>query len=320
MARLSPTLALILTALPLVRSATLVHAQTVGNVGAVNQSTKGTPPGGGARVLTLGAGVVHNERVQTDANGSAQIAFSDGSAMSIAHNSNVTIDNYAFDPATGAGAQAASMAKGALRFVGGKISHEEGVTISTPTATIGVRGGVATIELGPGAGGQRLHVYGHYGRVTVVNAAGRFVSIRNDFDIFVDGPGSPPRAGGVSDPDALAAIGATMSSRRREHGGARRYPSDGELARSGVASPRLRVDAPDVDVFARGDATVRGPNAPFFWTLRYPGQVSTPAPATTPDVPQVPAVNPTPAVVPPPVVITTPSPVSTIPPVVTGKP
>lgn len=115
-------------------------AETVGNVGAANQSVRGTPPGRAARPLSVGVGVENRERIETSAVGSAQIVFRDTSTMTIGRNSAVTIDHFVYDANAGAGRQGVSMAKGVLRFVGGGVSHGSGAALKTPTATIGVRG------------------------------------------------------------------------------------------------------------------------------------------------------------------------------------
>jgi hypothetical protein len=127
-----------------------------------------------------------------------------------------------------------------------------------------VRGGVLTAEFV----GGRLRVFGHYGVVTVSNAAGRVVSARNDFDFVVDGGNSPPRAAGVSDPLALAEIGATMTSGGHQHGGAAKYPTDSDVARLGVVSRRPSVEPPNPDLAADANRGSRAGTAPYYPTLR----------------------------------------------------
>jgi hypothetical protein len=114
-------------------------AQEVGAAGAVNPAAKGTPPARPTRVLELGA----------------KLIFIDKSTLSIGPNSDIVIDEFIYDPNRGAGRMAVSMAKGVLRFVGGNISHAGGATVKTPIATIGIRGGVATIKHVPCAGGRQ---------------------------------------------------------------------------------------------------------------------------------------------------------------------
>ena len=130
------------------------QAQTVGSVTSANQQARGTPPGGAARPLSLGLGIVQNERIQTDAAGTAQISFNDRSTMSIGRSSTVVVNRHVYDPGSGTGAQATSLLRGALRYVGGDVSHGGNATVTTPVATLGVRGGVASIALEQQGGRQ----------------------------------------------------------------------------------------------------------------------------------------------------------------------
>src|ERR1700680_4971410 len=121
-------------------------AQRVGTAAAVNPDSTGKPPGGSVRTLRIGSDVVHNERIHTDGSGSVQLLFVDKTAMSIGPNSDVTIDEYVFDPNTNTGRMAVTVGKGVMRFVGGQVSHNGEATVTTPSASIGVRGGTAIFD------------------------------------------------------------------------------------------------------------------------------------------------------------------------------
>lgn len=231
-------------------------AQNVGSVGAVNQGAKGTRPGGGAQVLSLGSDVVHQERVETDANGTAQIAFSDRSAMSVGRGSSVVIDKFVFDPSSGAGAMTTRLARGALRFVGGQISHGDGATIQTSTATIGVRGGVVTVV--SGGQGAALRVILHYGVVNVRNGGGVQTISQPGYEILVPNAGDPPGAAHPVDQAILASVMARFASTGRQTGGAVTLPSDADAARFGVGSPRPDAQTPNFDLPAVIDSFARG--------------------------------------------------------------
>jgi len=120
------------------------HADTVGTAAAVKPASTGTPPGGSARTIEVGTGIVAKERIQTTGSGSLQVMFNDKSTLTIGPNSNLVIDDFVYKPG-GGGKFAASLTKGALRFVGGQISHTAGATINTPVASLGIRGGAALI-------------------------------------------------------------------------------------------------------------------------------------------------------------------------------
>ena len=124
---------------------TALRAERVGAAAAVKPSSTGTPPGAAAQTLQVGTDIVTNERIQTTGSGSLQVMFLDKSTLTIGPNSEVVIDEFVYRPDANGGSFTASMTKGALRFVGGQISHNSGVTVQTPVATIGLRGGAAFI-------------------------------------------------------------------------------------------------------------------------------------------------------------------------------
>src|SRR5947207_245669 len=123
--------------------------ERVGVSSAVNQAATGTPPGRPTRQLTIGQGVVFNERITTEQIGQSQLLFLDESSMTVGPNSDLTIDQFVYDPKSGGGKLAMSATKGLLRFVGGKLSkQDEGVTLRTGAATLAVRGGAFIAQIG----------------------------------------------------------------------------------------------------------------------------------------------------------------------------
>jgi hypothetical protein len=126
-------------------SAGVASAQQVGTAAAVNQDASVS-----GRTLSLGAAIMHKERIQTDGKGSLQLLFVDRTSMSIGPNSSIVIDEYVYDPGRSAGRMTVSLTKGVMRFVGGQISHSGEATVKTPPATIGIRGGVAVITTSGG--------------------------------------------------------------------------------------------------------------------------------------------------------------------------
>jgi hypothetical protein len=123
-------------------------AQQIGTTTAVNPSTEGTPPGGSTTTLTVGARVLHKERIHTSATGSVQLLFLDKSTLSIAPNTSLVIDEFVYDPASNSGHMLTKLTQGTLQYVGGQLSHQGAVTIGTPAATIGIRGGIGVITVG----------------------------------------------------------------------------------------------------------------------------------------------------------------------------
>ena len=134
------TIALLLAGTALATTS-LAFAQEVGTAAAVNPESQSTPPGGATTTLKVGARVVHKERIKTTSQGSVQLLFLDRSTLSIAPNSEIVIDEFVYNPGAGSGHMAVSLAKGALRLVGGQLSHAGEATVNAGNATIGIRGG-----------------------------------------------------------------------------------------------------------------------------------------------------------------------------------
>ena len=76
--------------------------QRVGVDSAVNPNAMGIPPGALPRRLVLGQDVVFNERITTEATGQTQVLFVDESTLSVGPNANMVIDQFVYDPNSGA--------------------------------------------------------------------------------------------------------------------------------------------------------------------------------------------------------------------------
>src|SRR5712675_1508747 len=198
-----PLRALTLAAL-LVTGAPAGAQQRVGVSGAVNPDATGIPPGAAPRRLVLGQEIVFNERVTIGSSGQTQILFIDQSTMSVGPSSDMVIDEFVYDPAAGTGKLAASLTRGVFRFVGGKLSKQDNaVTMQTPSATIGIRGGLALVSL---SGGGQLDVIFGYGKgvtITGTNGASQTIT-RTGFHVTVSGPGASPSEPSPAPPGATA--------------------------------------------------------------------------------------------------------------------
>ncbi|HEY8565465.1 MAG TPA: FecR domain-containing protein [Beijerinckiaceae bacterium] len=212
-------------------------AQEIGTAGAVNPAATGTPPARPTRVLELGARVIHKERIRTVDGGNVQLIFIDKTTLSIGPNSDIVIDEFVYDPNTGTGRMAASMAKGVLRFVGGNTSHTGGATIKTPAATLGIRGGVATVT----HGAEGTKAINHFGILSVATAAGTEIIRRPGFAVTVASPAAvPPAPKRVAQAEVEQANGE-LSSRSGQSGGARQRPTDDTASRAGVGQVNAQV-------------------------------------------------------------------------------
>ena len=90
----------------------------------------------------VGMSIRQSDTVVTGADGSAGVTFSDNSLLSTGPNSVLVVDRYTFDSTTHAGKFDASLKKGTLAVVSGKIVKQSpgAMRVRTPAAIMGVRG------------------------------------------------------------------------------------------------------------------------------------------------------------------------------------
>ena len=124
-------------------------AAGVGVTSATDGDPLGKPPQEAERVLRIGIDVQANELITTNANDRAHLVFLDGSSLTVGPDARLTIDKFVFDPNTKTGELAINASKGVLRLVGGKISKTAPITITTPSGTIGIRGGITILDVKP---------------------------------------------------------------------------------------------------------------------------------------------------------------------------
>lgn len=124
-------------------------AARVGVTSAIDGDPLGKPPAENERVLRIGLDVQANELITTRANDRAHLMFLDGTSVTVGPNAQLTIDRFVYDPNRKSGDLAITATKGVLRLVGGKISKSNPVIINTPSAIIGIRGGITILDVQP---------------------------------------------------------------------------------------------------------------------------------------------------------------------------
>ena len=97
----------------------------------------------GSRIMTM-------DRLVTGASGSVGIALHDNTMLSAGPNAVLEINKFSFDSTTHAGTIDASIKRGTLAVISGKIvkATPEGVVFSAPGMTLGVRGTEFLIDAG----------------------------------------------------------------------------------------------------------------------------------------------------------------------------
>jgi hypothetical protein len=123
---------------------------------------------GQPRALSIGADVHRDEQVWTASGGRVDIAFADGSSITLGENARVVLDEFVMPEGGGAGSQVVRSITGALRFVGGTVDKAGATKIVTPIATMTVRG--TEFFAGPIDGAYGVFVFD--GAVDVATSAG----------------------------------------------------------------------------------------------------------------------------------------------------
>lgn len=171
---------------------TMLTSPALANIG-VASVVKGEPttkpPGETERVLEIGNRMVADELVMTKANDRVHVVFQDGSSLTIGPNSAVTIDKFVYDADKKNGVIELKATKGVFRYVGGAISKTSDVVVKTPSATMGIRGGIAVFAINPNGDTTGGFLFGKMlsataqGVTKTTNTPGTQITVRN---------GSPP--------------------------------------------------------------------------------------------------------------------------------
>ena len=90
----------------------------------------------------VGARLREGDALRTGADGSVGITMNDDSLLSAGPNSVLSLDAFALDPATSKGRFDASLNRGSLSVISGRIAKQapDAMTVRTPTMILGVRG------------------------------------------------------------------------------------------------------------------------------------------------------------------------------------
>lgn len=173
----------------------------IGVLAAVNRDMTGARPAEQARPIFIKEKLVQDERIVSTGGGGGQVLFLDQTSLTIAPNSEVVLDKYVYDPDSDSGEMTVTVLKGAMRFVGGRISKTSPATIRTPSATIGIRGGMGNITVGGGDETVYMHVAGFSSTIT---SATETLTITREGGLATIGADGDLQYLGVADDDFIA--------------------------------------------------------------------------------------------------------------------
>jgi hypothetical protein len=263
-------------------------AARVGVTSATDGDPLGKPPQEAERVLRIGIDVQANELITTNANDRAHLLFLDGSSLTVGPNAQLTIDKFVFDPNTKTGELSINATKGVLRMVGGKISKNTPINITTPSSTIGIRGGITIMDVSAAKTDSTFV----FGKDMTVRGAGQTQVATRPGSLIVTSLGSPPGQPTLLPQGGLTAQLGALEGRRAAQGSSGGASTGGGSGRnpdqvaqtsglSGVnSSQSVRIVAPGVpDNFGSGPGPRnRNPNDTIV------NAVSTTNPSNAPDI------------------------------------
>lgn len=92
-----------------------------------------------------------NDVVQTSSNSSLGITFSDATTFNLSASSKITIDNYVYEDGGRQNSGIFDIGRGTVAFVAAAVAKTGNMKITTPTATLGIRGTTGVVEVPEGA-------------------------------------------------------------------------------------------------------------------------------------------------------------------------
>jgi hypothetical protein len=154
--------------------------EPIGNVATLTGSATVTR-NNASTPLKLQDDIFLNDVLQTSANSSLGVTFADATTFNLTANAKITVDNYVYEDGGKQNSALFDVAKGTVAFVAAAVAKTGDMKISTPTATLGIRGTTGLVEVPEGAAANNpnnvaIKLYpdpdGHVGRIEVNDRAG----------------------------------------------------------------------------------------------------------------------------------------------------
>ncbi|WP_439367527.1 FecR domain-containing protein [Bradyrhizobium sp. DASA03005] len=96
-----------------------------------------------------------NDVVQTSSNSALGITFNDATTFNLSASAKITIDNYVYEDGGKQNSAIFDVGKGTVAFVAAAVAKTGDMKITTPTATLGIRGTTGVVDVPEGAAANR---------------------------------------------------------------------------------------------------------------------------------------------------------------------
>jgi hypothetical protein len=92
-----------------------------------------------------------NDVLQTSANSTLNVTFNDATTFNLTANARITVDNYVYEDGGKQNSAVFDITRGTVAFVAAAVAKSGDMKITTPTATLGIRGTTGLVEVPEGA-------------------------------------------------------------------------------------------------------------------------------------------------------------------------
>lgn len=96
-----------------------------------------------------------NDVVQTSSNSSLGVTFNDATTFNLSASARITVDSYVYEDGGKQNAAIFDVGKGTVAFVAAAVAKTGDMKITTPTATLGIRGTTGVVDVPEGAAANR---------------------------------------------------------------------------------------------------------------------------------------------------------------------
>ena len=151
--------------------------------------------------LKLQDDIFLNDTLQTSANSTLGVTFNDATTFNLTANAKITVDSFIYEDGGKQNNALFDICKGTVAFVAAAVAKTGDMTITTPTASLGIRGTTGLVEVpqgGAAAGAHNIKLYpdpdGRVGRIEVSDRSGaRLGSLTQGSSGFTIRPGAGGR-------------------------------------------------------------------------------------------------------------------------------
>jgi hypothetical protein len=134
----------------------------IGQVETVEGGAQVQRADGTVETLIVGMKVYQNDVVSTEAGGALSLTFVDGTMFTLASASRMVLDELVYTPDGGNNSATFSLVEGGFVFVAGQVAKTGEMDVTTPSATMGIRGTTVLVEISSDTGTVTIALTGDF--------------------------------------------------------------------------------------------------------------------------------------------------------------